>query len=345
MKPRDLVLEQIHHRETEPVPFTLSFEAGVGARLDEHYGTDAWREWLPPYVVHVTTIDADRSVPLDDETYRDAFGTVWTTAGRPMHLVEPGLKSPSLEGYSFPHWETFVDDERRREALETCERYPDSFVAAGFGWGLFERPWTIRGFENAFSDMVTEQDFYEELLDRVLEMQLKFVEESLALPVDAIMFSDDWGDQRGVLVGPERWRRLLKPRLARLYRAVHEGGKIAISHCCGNVAEIMPDLIEIGLDVLQSIQPEAMDPYELKKKWGDKITFWGGLGSQSVIPFGTREAIFEEVERLCEEMARGGGYILGAAKAIQPETSAENAAAVLEAFLRFSGHSVTTGSR
>jgi uroporphyrinogen decarboxylase len=340
MKPRDIVLEQIHHRETSPLPFTLGFEQGVDARLDEHYGTGSWREWLPPYIVNVTTIDEDRQTPIDDTTYRDAFGTVWSTAGRPTRLVESGLKAPSLDGYAFPEWETFVDEGRRKQALETCERYHDSFLAAGFGWGLFERPWTIRGFENALADMVTEPDFYEELLDRVLEMQLRFIEVSVQLPVDGIMFSDDWGDQRGVLIGPERWRRLLKPRLATLYEAVHKAGKIALSHCCGNVAAIMPDIIEIGLDVLQSVQPEAMDPYELKAKWGDKITFWGGLGSQSVIPFGTREAIFKEVGRLCDVMPRGGGYILGPAKALQPETSAENAAAVLEAFLEFSGHRV-----
>ncbi len=338
MKPRDIVLEQIHHRETSPLPFTLDFEQGVDARLDEHYGTDSWREWLPPYIVRVTTIDEDRPSPIDDVTYRDAFGSVWSTAGRPMHLLEPGLKSPSFEGYEFPSWEMFVDDGLHEQALETCARCSDSFLVAGFGWGLFERPWVMRGFENAFSDMIVEPDFYEELLDRVLEMHLKFVEVSAQLPVDGIMFSDDWGDQRGVLVGPERWRRLLKPRLAKLYQAVHDHGRIALSHCCGNVTDIIPDIIEIGLDVLQSIQPEAMNPYELKSRWGDKITLWGGLGSQSVIPFGTREAIFEEVGRLCEVMPRGGGYILGPAKALQPETSAVNAAAVLEAFLQFSGH-------
>lgn len=338
MSPRDLVLEQIHHRETRPIPFTLSFEEGVDARLDDYYGSTSWRERLPAYIVNVTTIDPDRPSPIDATTYRDAFGSIWSTAGRPIHLLEPGLKAPSFDGYEFPSWESFVDEGLRKQALETCATCADSFLVAGFGWGLFERPWITRGFENAFSDMIVATGFYEELLDLVLEMQLRFVEVSARLPVDGIMFSDDWGDQRGVLIGPERWRKLLKPRLAKLYEAVHRHGKITLSHCCGNVTDIMPDIIEIGLDVLQSIQPEAMNPYELKSKWGDKITFWGGLGSQSVIPFGTREAIFAEVRRLCDEMSPGGGYILGAAKALQPETSGANAAAVLEAFLQFSGH-------
>jgi uroporphyrinogen decarboxylase len=112
-----------------------------------------------------------------------------------------------------------------------------------------------------------------------------------------------------------------------------------ISHSCGSLAEILPDLVEIGLDVYESVQPEAKDnnPYELKRKYGDKLTFWGGLGSQSTIPFGTPEEIKAEVARLCREMGKGGGYILGAAKDIQPETPVENAAAVIEAFLEQSG--------
>jgi uroporphyrinogen decarboxylase len=112
-----------------------------------------------------------------------------------------------------------------------------------------------------------------------------------------------------------------------------------LSHCCGSIADIMPDVIEIGLDVYESVQPEARnnDPYELKRRYGDQIAFWGGLGSQSTIPFGTPGQIGAEVTRLCREMGRGGGYILAPAKALQPETPTENAAAVVEAFLQQAG--------
>ena len=97
----------------------------------------------------------------------------------------------------------------------------------------------------------------------------------------------------------------------------------------------MPDIVEIGLDVLESVQPEAagMNPYELKRRWGDKITFWGGLGSQSTIPFGTPQEIRGEIRKLRREMSSGGGYILAPAKPIRPETPLENAIAVYEAFL------------
>jgi uroporphyrinogen decarboxylase len=205
--------------------------------------------------------------------------------------------------------------------------------------GLFERSWTLRGFNESLVDSAAHEDFYLELVDRVAEHQMSIVERLLEFPVDGIMFGDDWGYQRGVLLGAERWRRLLKPYYARMYARVHEAGRYVLSHCCGSVRDIMPDIIEIGLDVLQSVQPEpeGMDPYQLKGDFGDQITFWGGLGSQSTIPFGTPREIRAEIARLCREMGRGGGYILSPAKPLQPETSTENAVAVLEGFLEQAG--------
>ena len=131
---------------------------------------------------------------------------------------------------------------------------------------------------------------------------------------------------------------MLKPLYARLYERARRAGKFVVNHSCGNFSEILPDLIEIGLDVIQSVQPEAMDVYALKREYGSGITFWGGLGSQSILPFGTPSQIRAEVKRLVDEMGRGGGYILGPAKAVLDDTPAENFAAVLEAFLEYSGH-------
>jgi len=335
MTPRDSVLQQIQHRETAPVPFTLGFDGDVEARLDAHYGGAAWRGWLTPYLVSAGIVDTMRRDRLDARYERDVYGSLWRIDQRPFHLERPALETPSLDGYAFPTAEQFVRPGQAEEARKTWADHPDSFRIAGLGWGLFECSWGIRGFENALMDSAAEPDFYEELLDRFTDLYMSFVERCADLPVDAIMFGDDWGDQRGVILGPPRWRRFLKPRWARLYRAVHDAGKLVISHCCGSVADIMPDIIEIGLDVLESVQPEArgMNPYDLKKRWGDKITFWGGLGSQSTVPFGSPEAIRAEVRRLCREMGRGGGYILSPAKSLQPETPTANAVAVLEAFV------------
>ena len=334
MTPREIVLEQIHHRPTSPVPYTLGFEGDVAERITRHYGSDAWRERLVSYIVGCAGIDRRKQEPIDEGRTRDLFGSIWRTDRRPFHLEEPGLPSPSFDGYDFPAAGDFVEPDIEQNAAKRLAEQSDSFTTIGVGWGLWESYWGIRGFDNALMDCVAEPEFFAELLDRLTDLYLAQLELFADIPADAFMFGDDWGDQRGVMIGPERWRRFLKPRYTRIYEAARAQGKIVMTHCCGSVAEIMPDLIEIGLDVLESVQPEAvgMNPYDLKKKWGDRITFWGGLGSQSTIPFGSPEEIGAEIQRLRREMGQGGGYILAPAKALQPETPTENAVAVLEAF-------------
>ena len=338
LSPRERVIAQIEHRETNPIPYTLGFEGDSAERLNAHYGSDAWRQFLDNAIVSVPTPSAIGVQNLGETYYTDLYGTRWQVDCRPWHLVEPALKEPSLEGYQFPD-ATPLFEAKKQEAIAFAEDHRDHFVIAGMGFGLFERTWTLRGFEGALMDAANAPEFYDELVQQVADHQNAILDILLELPVDGIMFSDDWGYQTGVLLGPERWRRFLKPRLARMYERVHAAGKYALSHCCGSIADIMPDVIEIGLDVYQSVQPEARDsdPYELKRQYGDRITFWGGLGSQSTIPFGTPNEIQAEVGKLCCEMGRGGGYILGPAKSVQPETPTENAAAVVEAFLAQAG--------
>jgi uroporphyrinogen decarboxylase len=335
MTPRNAVLEQLNHRETRPVPYTLQAEAEVAEALTVHYGGPEWQDRLIPYVVDVASgVTTLIHEPIGSGLVRDTYGVTWRVDQRPWHLEKAPLSAPSFAGYDFPTPEVFIHPEQKEQGRESCARHLESFRTVNLGWGLFEASWGLRGFENALMDAVAEPDFYQEVLDRLAHNFLAFVDYVSDLPVDAIMFGDDWGGQSGVLMGPERWRKFLKPRWAKIYEAVHAQGKYVITHCCGSIVDILPDLIEIGLDVLESVQPEArgMNPYELKKRWGDKLTFWGCLGSQSTIPFGTPAGIAAEVERLCAEMGRGGGYILAPAKPLQPGMPVENAVAVLEAF-------------
>jgi len=335
MTPREAVLEQLNHRETRPVPYTLDADGEVAEALTAHYGGPQWRDRLTPYVVGVPSgVVTHVHEPIGDGLARDTYGVIWRLDRRPWHLVKAPLSAPSFEGYSFPTPEAFIHPEQKEQGREECAQGQDRFSIVHLGWGLFEASWGLRGFENALMDTVAEPDFYEELLDRLARNFLAFVDYVSDVPADAVMFGDDWGCQTGVIMGPERWRRFLKPRWAKIYEAVHAQGKYVITHCCGSIVDILPDLVEIGLDVLESVQPEArgMNPYELKKSWGDKLTFWGGLGSQSTIPFGTPASIAAEVQRLCAEMGTGGGYILAPAKSLQPGTPVENAVAVLEAF-------------
>ncbi len=332
--PREIILETIAHRDTPEVPYTLTFEESVGLKLDEHYGSTAWRDTIKPYIVAANAVDTDIKTAIDDRYVKDAYGGIWRQDCRPWHLEKPPLDRPEWGDYEFPSVEKFLRPDWKEEAFTTCAENPDSFLIGHLGWGLFERSWNLRGFENALMDSFAEPEFFGEMLDRLCELYLQFVDYTADLPVDGIMFGDDWGDQRGVIIGPDRWRELIKPRWARLYERVHSHGKLALAHSCGSIVDILPDIIEIGLDVIESCQPEAegMNPYELKKQFGDKITFWGALGSQSIIPNGTPAEVRAEIAHLKREMSVSGGYILAPAKPLQPETPVENAAAILEAF-------------
>ncbi|MBT3273893.1 MAG: hypothetical protein HN368_12115 [Spirochaetales bacterium] len=333
MTPKETVLNQINHNTTPRTPYTISYEIAVGEQIDNFYGSADWRSGFTQYTVGVGAVATDFKEDIGNGRVRDAYGGIWRTDRRPWHLEQPPLAAPSFAGYDFPKPEVFFRPEWKDKALKTCAENADSFIIGNLGWGLFERSWTLRGFENSLADSALETGFYEEALDRLTELYLAFVEYTVDLPIDGMLFGDDWGDQRGVILGPDRWRELFKPRWKRIYDAVHASGKIVMSHSCGSVAAIIPDIIEIGMDVLESVQPEAadMNPYDLKKAYGEEIAFWGCLGSQSTIGQGTPAQISAEVERLEVEMPKGGGYILAPAKPLQPGTPVENAVAVIEA--------------
>lgn len=337
MTQKERVIAQINHEETDRVPYHLMFDPGsnIEELLDKFYGSNSWRDKVDNAIYQLPLPSTGINLDLGLEKYTDAYGSEWRLDLRPFALEKPAITQPSLEGYTFPKVSDLFDEGFEANALRLIEEQKNSFVVAAYGFGLFERSWVLRGFENVLMDVVANLDFYEELLDKLLVHQLEILERLLLLPVDGIWFFDDWGFQQGVLIGAERWRKLFKPRYEKLYRRTHESGKYVLSHCCGAIEKILPDVIEIGLDVYQSVQPEARNnnPYDLKQKYGDKITFWGGLGSQNMIPFGSPAEIKEEVRHLCRDMSKGGGYILGPAKEIQPETPDVNVAAVVEAFL------------
>jgi len=334
--PREIVLAALNHEECGEIPYTIGFDDDVGPRLDAHYGTPAWRERIARYFNFVTPAETEYKEPIGNGRARDACGAVWRLDMRPWCLESPPLKSPSLDGYDFPEPEAFIRPGAKERAEKTiAEDGGRHFTCAFMGWGLFERSWSLRGFENILADFAEEPEFVGELLDKITDLYLRLVEYNVRnFKLDAVFFGDDWGDQRGVIMGPELWRKFIKPRQAKLYEACRRAGVRTVNHSCGAVAEIIPDLIEIGLDCLESCQPEAagMNPFELKRKFGDRLAFWGCLGSQSIIPYGTPEQLAEHIARLRREMGKGGGFILAPAKGLMVETPTENAVAILEAF-------------
>ena len=334
---KERVIAQIKHEETDRVPYHLMFDPGsnIEERVDEYYGNNVWRSKVDNAIFQLPLPSLGINIDLDADRFTDAYGTKWRLDRRPFHIEKTALSRPSLDNFQFPKVSDLFDEDFEKKSLQLIEQQKDNFVVAAYGFGLFERSWVLRGFENVLMDVVDNTDFYEELLDKLLDHQMEILERLLKLPVDGIWFFDDWGYQQGVLIGPARWRKLFKSRYEKLYRRTHDSGKYVLSHCCGSIDKILPDVIEIGLDVYQSVQPEAKNsnPYDLKKKFGKNITFWGGLGSQDMIPFRSPSEIKDEIRNLCQNMSKNGGYILGPSKEIQPETPIENIIAVIETFI------------
>jgi uroporphyrinogen decarboxylase len=337
MKPRDYIISQIEHRQTDIVPYTFVCEKEVEDNMDKYYGTQDWHKKITPYMSSPIWCDTLQEVKIDNTYAKDGYGSLWRMNKMPWHLEKPVLSKPSFKDYKFPSISQFTDPIYRNieGAIKKIKDDANSFQLINMGWGIFEQTWRIRGFENALMDSVIEPEFYTELLERITEIYLAMIKACAEVPADAFLFGDDWGDQRGVLLGPDRWRKLIKPCWKKVYDEVHKQGKYVMSHCCGSIADIMEDVIEIGMDVYESVQPEAagMNTYELKKKWGDKITFWGCLGTQSIVPFGTPEEIEAEIIKLCREVGKGGGFIIAPTKPLQPGTPIENAVKVFETLI------------
>jgi uroporphyrinogen decarboxylase len=270
-----------------------------------------------------------RGKDLPGGGFRDVFGVEWTQ-GNIFHITEPLLKAPSLKGFAFP---ALLGDADVKAAREFCEKHRHLFRMYNLGLLFWERAWALRGMENMLMDLVAEPAFVEELLDGLMQMHLDALDKLLPLPFDSIRFGDDFGAQRGLIMGLRHWRRYLRPRLAKMYGKVRAAGKIVSIHSCGDNSEILGDLIDIGVQIFNPAQPEANDLPALKKKYGRHITFEGGIGTQQTLPLGTPDAVSEEVRRCRRDLGPGGGLIMTTTKPLRPDVPTANAAACVETII------------
>jgi uroporphyrinogen decarboxylase len=178
--------------------------------------------------------------------------------------------------------------------------------------------------------MIDDREFAHTLFDRILEYDMAVARLALEYPIDGMRFGDDWGQQRGLLTGPALWREYVKPRIRKLYGLVKARGKRVFIHSCGKVEELFPDMIECGVDVFNPFQPEVMDVYEVKRRHGSRISFFGGISTQKVLPYGTVAQVKEEVRRLISRVGKDGGYIASPAHDIPKDARPENVAAMID---------------
>ncbi len=329
MTPREIVLDAIAHKATDVIPYIISIHPDVAARLDEHYGgRDKW----PKHQTFVAAAGVNwrGDAPAEGERFTDIFGVEWVQ-GNIFHIVEPALKEPSLKGYEFP--ELISDDEIPR-LREFCETHRDRFTYFNFGLLFWERAWALRGMENILMDLVEHEAFCHELFERLMQLHLDAMDKVLPLPFDSIRFGDDFGGQRGLLMGARYWRKYLKPRLAKMYAKARDAGKIVSIHSCGDNSEILGEMIDMGLQVFNPAQPEANDLPKLKREFGKHVTFEGGIGTQQILPLGSPEEVREEIRRCRRVLGEGGGLIMTTTKPVRPEVPLENAVACLETLIK-----------
>jgi uroporphyrinogen decarboxylase len=233
----------------------------------------------------------------------------------------------NVDSFKFPD----PDDPTRYAGSDRAiQDHPDLYAIAGIGFSLYERAWTLAGMENILMAMVTDRPFVERLLDRITEFNLRVIAHALKHPIDGMQFGDDWGQQNGMIFGAQLWRELIKPRVARMYGAVKAAGKTVWIHSCGKVDEIYPDLIEIGLDVFNPFQPEVIDVFAVKRRFGKKLAFFGGISTQRTLPYGSTEDTRREVGLLVEKIGHDGGYIAAPAHSIPADAQPENIAAMID---------------
>jgi uroporphyrinogen decarboxylase len=179
--------------------------------------------------------------------------------------------------------------------------------------------------------MAGSPSFARAFLARIIDRNMVMLETMLtAQEIDGVLLGSDWGSQQDLLMSPESWEELIRPGEQREYDLIRGYGKDVWLHSCGNVEKIIPSLIDMGLDVLNPVQPEAMDVARLKNTHGDRLAFWGGLSTQRTLPFGTPEEVREECRAVKRLLGVGGGHIFSPAQSIQSDVPVDNIMALLE---------------
>ena len=287
MTPREVVARTIRFQGADRIPYTLA----------EPYGSD------------VAEINMQPSTDARPRTGTDEWGCLWNNIGI-CNLGE--VKAPALKEWA--DWSTLripdIKDPKRWAPLAGArERAGDKFLLAE-GISLYERVHFIRGLENAWMDIHTNPDELGRLIDILVEMNLYAIQQYAAAGADGFMWCDDWGLQDRLMISPDAWRTIWKPRYARVYEAAHKAGLLTFMHSCGDITAILNDLIEAGLDVIKMDQQENMGVERLGREFGGRITFWCPVDIQATMVHGTMDEIRAYCRKLVACLGRPkGGFI------------------------------------
>jgi uroporphyrinogen decarboxylase len=340
----------IAHEPHEQILFYASFTPDLDRRLREDLGLDEnadIRRHLgmfcpggvglkppenretPDYSGYYEDVDKPEGSTIRDD------GVLVVPAGyyHFTKMISPLRNATSLEeleNYAYPNVEGWRDEGMAEHAAALHEQ---GRVAIAFVGHIFETSWQIRGMEEFLMDMAAQPDWAELVLDRIADMQMKKSVAAARAGADMLRTGDDVATQNAMMMAPDQWRHYLKPRWAAIYAAAKaENPDIAIwYHSDGNIMDIIPDLIEIGVDILNPVQPECMEPVEVKKRFGDKLALDGTVGTQTTMPFGSADDVRALVRERIDTLGGDGALFLSPTHVLEPEVPLENIYAFAEA--------------
>lgn len=296
-------------------------------------------EWVPTPMV-----DGSMTVVTHDlEEYPsgggiDDWGVKWKQgeeeSGAGVPVTHPIQKPEEIESYPFPDPEKPGLMEPALEAIPNIDR-DRTIVFGDNGWGLFERAWILVGMDRFLMWMYREPEAVKQLLDKITEVKLRITERLIdEVGVDGVRYGDDWGGESQLMMGPDLWRKFIKPRQKLLYSSCNEEDRLVMQHADGHIEEIIPDLIKIGLDLLNPLQPECNNVQAVGRKYGGQLSFHGAVGSR-ILDKGTPSEVRNEVKNRIDQLSTGGGYVLAPAHAYS--YSEENIEAFRKAAIEFGG--------
>ena len=326
MTKREVVRKALGHERPPYVPWSCGFTVEARLKLVEHFDGRDLGDVLQNHLL-VLGSEIGFFEEIGPKLVRDVFGVVWDRSidrdiGNVQGSVLPG---PSLAGTSFPIPLTdgFSRTYRKKSiGMATVSASIPSGSPCSSGPGP-------AGHGEACSPYGAAPGFVHELLDRIADYNVAQVREALTHDIDGVYFGDDWGQQRGLIMGPSAWRTFFRPALERMYGEVRAAGKFVMIHSCGDVDELFDELIDMGLSCFNPFQPEVMDVFSLLRRYRGRLAFHGGLSTQRTLPYGKVEDVKHETRRLLEAGTRGG-YIFAPAHDVEGDVPLQNMLTFLE---------------
>ena len=355
MNHRERVLTTLAHQEPDRVPRYAGLDKEIVEEFQRRTGqespADYW-DWdlrgvgfappepLPDLKARFGRYHAQRQgewlLDWDHRVYPPEWG-VATRSAHFYHLAAPlppmaSFTSVSeIEDYPFPD---YVGEWRHDHLESEVQRLKDEGypVQASVGW-IFQTCWTLRSEVQLFTDFFENPEFADYLLTRVTDIRVAQAIRLAEAGVDIITMNDDIGSQKGMILSPAMWRQWLKPRLAAVIAAIHAvDPKIHFRyHSDGNYVPVIDDLIDVGVSCLITVQPEANDVYDVKRRFGARISMDGTIGLQSELKHGTPDDVRRKVKAQCEGLMPGGGWFASPGNGVTPDIPFDNVAAMFDA--------------